>query len=287
MLDVNNILSKSLHDVSHAEIKACINPAMTDTMIVEWKVRDRGGIYGKISKELAYNSNRIEGSKLTEEETVSLFETQTILPTQDIYRPKDVEEMNGHFLMFNKLLQTIDEPLSETLIKTMHYELEAGVFEFRANGYIPGSYKLRKNTVSGIETTKPEDVEKEMEWLIECYNAKGVDGDLESLLAFHVRFERIHPFQDGNGRVGRALLFRESLRRGILPFIIHDENKAMYYKALSEWHFGNEIPFYELVEEEQLKMWNTVKEYLYVYDSGKDALEEIESAYQQVDERME
>lgn len=286
MLSINNILNEPLQQVSSIDIKNYINPTIINTMIVEWKLRDRGGIYGKVSKELAYNSNRIEGSKLTEEETVSLFETQTILPAQDVYRPKDIEEMNGHFLMFNKLLQTIDEPLSEALIKALHYELEAGVFEFRANGYIPGGYKLRKNTVSNIETTRPEDVEKEMEWLVKCYNAKVVNGDLESLLAFHVRFERIHPFQDGNGRVGRALMFRESLRQGILPFIIHDENKAMYYKALGDWHLGNELPFCKLVEEEQLRMWDIVKEYLYVHDNKNNTMQEIESAAQKVDSRM-
>ena len=132
---------------------------------IEQQKRDRSGIYGFTQRLMAYNSNKIEGSTLTEEQTASLFDTGTLPRSDDYYRAKDVEEMNGHFLMFNKMIDTLDEPLSEALIKAFHYELKSGVFEDRANGYAIGEYKKRPNMIGIYETALPEDVpEKQLEY---------------------------------------------------------------------------------------------------------------------------
>ena len=141
---------------------------------IEWKRRDRSGIYGLTQRLLAYNSNKIEGSTLTEEQTASLFDTGTLPKSDDYYRAKDVEEMNGHFLMFNKMLETIDQPLSQELIKQFHYELKSGVFEDRANGYAIGDYKKRPNIVGMYETVLPSKVPEEMGKLLSWYSSQDV-----------------------------------------------------------------------------------------------------------------
>ena len=201
---------------------------------IEWKRRDRSGVYGLTQRLLAYNSNKIEGSTLTEEQTASLFDTGTLPKSDDYYRAKDVEEMNGHFLMFNKMLETIDQPLSQELIKQFHYELKSGVFEDRANGYAIGDYKKRPNIVGMYETVLPSKVPEEMGKLLSWYSSQDVT--LKILAEFHVRYESIHPFQDGNGRTGRMIMFRESLKNpDILPFIVLDENRSQYIDGLKQY----------------------------------------------------
>ena len=181
----------------------------------------------------AYNSNKIEGSTLTEEQTASLFDTGVLPASDDVYRAKDVEEMNGHFLMFNYMLDTLDRPLSQELIKRFHYELKSGVFEDRANGYAIGDYKKRRNIIGIYETVYPELVPVKMSELLGWYEAQEVD--LSVLAVFHARYESIHPFQDGNGRTGRLILFRECLKHEITPFIIRDENRVGYMNALTDY----------------------------------------------------
>ena len=139
---------------------------------IEWKKRDRSGIYGFTQRLMAYNSNKIEGSTLTEEQTASLFDTGTLPRSADYYRAKDVEEMNGHFLMFNKMLETLEQPLNQELIKQFHYELKSGVFEDRANGYAIGDYKKRPNMVGMYETALPGKVPGEMAALLTWYDAQ-------------------------------------------------------------------------------------------------------------------
>lgn len=194
---------------------------------------DRSGIYAYTQRLLAYNSNKIEGSTLTEEQTASLFDNGTLPRSDSYYRAKDVEEMNGHFLMFNKMLDTFEEPLSQELIKKLHYELKSGVFEDRANGYAIGDYKQRPNIVGMYETTKPQDVEKEMEQLLNWYCER--TADISILAEFHAEYERIHPFQDGNGRTGRMILFRECLKLKIVPAVIRDENREEYIDSLKQY----------------------------------------------------
>ncbi|MDE6743219.1 MAG: Fic family protein [Lachnospiraceae bacterium] len=200
---------------------------------IERKKFDRSGVYAYTQRLLAYNSNKIEGSTLTEEQTASLFDHGTLPKSDDYYRAKDVEEMNGHFLMYNKMLDTLDEPLSGELIKKFHYELKSGVFEDRANGYAIGEYKKRPNMIGIYQTVKPDDVEQEMNLLMDWYNHQYVN--ISTLAEFHARYESIHPFQDGNGRTGRLILFRECLKNEIVPIIIEDANRNEYLDALKAY----------------------------------------------------
>ena len=200
---------------------------------IEHTKRDRSGVYGFTQRLLAYNSNKIEGSTLTEEQTASLFDTGILPKTDDYYRAKDVEEMNGHFLMFNKMLDTLDAALDQQIIKSFHFELKSGVFEDRANGYAIGDYKKRPNMIGIHQTTLPSQVPDAMTELLNWYHAQDIS--LETLAEFHARYEIIHPFQDGNGRTGRIILFRECLRHDISPFIIEDANRPEYLEALKAY----------------------------------------------------
>ena len=211
----------------------CKVEAVRWVLLTEKDNNDRSGLYGYTQRTLAYNSNRIEGSTLTEDQTASLFEEGFLPPTDSVYMSKDIEEMNGHFLMFNKMLSTLDDELSEDLIKKFHFELKAGVFEDRANGYAIGEYKTRPNTVGGMAVTAPDAVQEEMKKMIDWYNSCSCV-NLEVLAELHTRFESIHPFQDGNGRTGRMILFRECLRNDIVPFIIKNENRAEYIVTLHD-----------------------------------------------------
>lgn len=200
---------------------------------IEHTKRDRSGVYGFTQRLLAYNSNKIEGSTLTEEQTASLFDTGILPKTDDYYRAKDVEEMNGHFLMFNKMLDTLDAALDQQIIKSFHFELKSGVFEDRANGYTIGDYKKRPSIIGVHQTTLPSQVPEAMTELLNWYHAQDVS--LKTLAEFHARYEIIHPFQDGNGRTGRIILFRECLRHDISPFIIEDANRPEYLEALKAY----------------------------------------------------
>ena len=207
-----------------------INDFLIERFKIEHNKRDRSGIYATTQRLLAYNSNKIEGSTLTEEQTASLFDTGSLPKSDDYYRAKDIEEMNGHFLMFNLMINTLDQELSEDLIKRFHYELKSGVFEDRANGYAIGDYKTRPNIIGANRTTLPKDVPTEMKNLLEWYNEQ--EKSLTTLAQFYTRYETIHPFQDGNGRTGRLILFRECLNNDLIPFIIEDKNRNEYIEAL-------------------------------------------------------
>lgn len=220
---------------------------------IERKRFDRSGVYAYTQRAMAYNSNKIEGSTLTPEQTASLFDHGTLPINDDYYRAKDVEEMNGHFLMFNYMLDSIDENLSEKMIKQMHYELKSGVFEDRANGYAIGDYKKRPNMIGMYKTVLPQDVEEEMHDLLKWYH--GQEKTMEVLARFHARYESIHPFQDGNGRTGRMILFRESLKYDQLsPFIILDDDRNKYLEGLKEFReHGSVEQLLELMLEESRK----------------------------------
>lgn len=223
---------------------------LLERFIVERKKFDRSGVYAYTQRLLAYNSNKIEGSTLTEEQTASLFDNGTLPKSDEYYRAKDVEEMNGHFLMFNKMLDTLDEALSQELIKQFHYELKSGVFEDRANGYAIGDYKQRPNMIGMYQTVRPENVAHEMYLLMDWYHSQDVD--ISVLAEFHVRYESIHPFQDGNGRTGRLILFREGLKHGIVPVVIEDANRNEYLDALKEYREEKSLhKLIGLLEKEQ------------------------------------
>lgn len=222
---------------------------------IEHTKRDRSGVYGFTQRLMAYNSNKIEGSTLTEEQTASLFDTGILPRSDDYYRAKDVEEMNGHFLMFNKMLDTLDLPLSQELIKQFHYELKSGVFEDRAHGYAIGDYKQRPNMIGINKTALPSEVPQEMESLLNWYNTQNIT--LETLAELHARYEIIHPFQDGNGRTGRMILFRECLYHRLMPFIIEDVNRPEYLEAIKMYRNTEDASkLVSLFEKEQMYYQN-------------------------------
>ena len=179
-----------------------------------------------------------------------MFDNGTLPKSDDYYRAKDVEEMNGHFLMFNKMLDTLDEPLTQGLVKQFHYELKSGVFEDRANGYAIGDYKQRSNIVGIYQTVRPENVAQEMFVLLDWYNNHEVN--VPVLAEFHARYESIHPFQDGNGRTGRLILFRECLKNEIVPVVIEDTNRNEYLEALKVYREEKKLDkLISLFEKEQ------------------------------------
>lgn len=208
---------------------------LTQFLVDEYEAHRKGGLYHKTQVQLAYNSNRIEGSKLTEEQTRYIFETLTIgFKDQEAVPVDDIIETANHFVAFDYLLRTVGEPLTEELIKEFHRILKTGTADAQKPYFNVGDYKKLANEVGGHETCKPADVEKNMHLLNDWYSSLS-DVTIRDLAEFHWRFESIHPFQDGNGRVGRLLLFRECLRNGIMPFVIDNEHKLYYYRGLSEF----------------------------------------------------
>ena len=209
---------------------------LTEFLKKEQQVKRKGGLYHKTQVQLAYNSNRIEGSKLTEEQTRYIFETRTIgFKDQEAVPVDDIIETSNHFIAFDDVLRTIDEPLTEDLIKGFHRTLKTGTADAQLSYFNVGDYKKLANEVGGRETCKPAAVAKEMKSLQEWYYAQK-NVTIHTLAEYHWRFESIHPFQDGNGRVGRLILFKECLKNGIVPFIIEDDLKMFYYRGLHEWN---------------------------------------------------
>ena len=196
--------------------------------------RLKGGTYHRTQIDLTYNSNHIEGSHLTHDQTRFIFETNTIGISDGIVNVDDIVETVNHFRCLDYIIDHAEEPLSESLIKQLHLLLKTGTSDSQKEWFAVGNYKRLPNEVGGIETCPPQEVHREMKNLISDYNhcKKKV---LEHILDFHVRFEQIHPFQDGNGRVGRLIMFKECLANGIIPFIITDELKMFYYRGLHEW----------------------------------------------------
>ena len=193
-----------------------------------------GGIYHKIQIELTYNSNHIEGSRLTKDQTRYIFETNTIGISDSSVNVDDIIETANHFRCIDLVIDQAKYVLTEGFIKQLHLTLKNGTSDSRKTWFAVGDYKRLENEVGGIQTAKPEEVPQKMKELLKAYN-QTKQKSLDELLQFHYEFERIHPFQDGNGRVGRLILFKECLRNGIIPFIIEDDIKEFYYRGLQEW----------------------------------------------------
>ncbi len=193
-----------------------------------------GGIYHKIQIELTYNSNHMEGSRLTHDQTRYIFETNTIGITDESVNVDDIVETANHFKCIDMVIDSANYKLSESFIKQLHYVLKTGTSDSRKNWFAVGDYKHLANEVGGNETVKPADVPREMKKLLAEYNL-GKTKTLRDIIEFHYQFEKIHPFQDGNGRVGRLIMFKECLRNGITPFIIEDDIKQFYYRGLQQW----------------------------------------------------
>ena len=194
----------------------------------------KGGIYHKTQIELTYNSNHIEGSKLTEDQTRFIFETNTIGLTNETINIDDVIETSNHFKCIDYIIDNAKKTLTEALIKELHFILKTGTSDSRKDWFNVGAYKKLPNEVGGQETCKPENVASEMKVLLEKYNTKQ-NKSFEDVVEFHQKFEKIHPFQDGNGRVGRLIMFKECLANNIVPFIIDESLKFYYYRGLKEW----------------------------------------------------
>lgn len=192
-----------------------------------------GGLYHETQIRLTYNSNRMEGSKLSEDQTRLIFETNTIGAEEGV-PVDDVIETANHFRAIDYIIDCAEEPLTEEIIKKLHKILKTGTRDSYLSWFNVGDYKKRPNVVGGVETTSPTKVANEMKKLLEAYAKK--DANIEDIIEFHRDFEKIHPFQDGNGRVGRLICFKECLRFNIVPFVIEDSKKMFYYRGLKEWN---------------------------------------------------
>ena len=193
-----------------------------------------GGIYHKVQIDLTYNSNHIEGSRLTHDQTRYIFETNTIGFKNEVVNVDDVIETSNHFRCIDMVIDGAGATLSEKFIKDLHAVLKTGTSDSRKDWFAVGEYKKLPNEVGGNDTTLPENVADEIRKLLADYNALP-SKTFEDIVAFHVAFECIHPFQDGNGRVGRLILFKECLKHNIVPFIVEDNLKLFYYRGLKEW----------------------------------------------------
>ena len=195
----------------------------------------KGGIYHKIQIDLTYNSNHIEGSRLTHDQTRYIFETNTVGVDDGAVKVDDIVETANHFRCIDMVIEQANQPFSEAFIKTLHKTLKSSTSDSRKSWFAVGDYKKLPNEVGGMETVSPEKVAEAIKTLLAEYNRTKTKS-LEEIIAFHHDFEKIHPFQDGNGRVGRLILFKECLRNNVVPFIIDEEHKMFYYRGLREWN---------------------------------------------------
>lgn len=193
-----------------------------------------GGIYHKTQIDMTYNSNHMEGSRLTHDQTRYIFETNTIGVENEVLNVDDVIETVNHFRCIDMIIDHAKSALTEKFIKELHRTLKSGTSDSRKDWFAVGDYKKLPNEVGGMETVLPEEVAEKMKALLREYNAKS-EKNFDDILDFHVKFERIHPFQDGNGRVGRLIMFKECLKYHIVPFIIEEDFKLFYYRGLKEW----------------------------------------------------
>ena len=210
-------------------------------LIEQRKMNLSGNLYHKTQLDFAYNTNHIEGSTITPDETASIYETGTILTSSDkVIVLKDATEVKNHFTLFKYMLDTIEEKLSEDMIKKFHFILKEGTLtDEEKEWFVVGDYKKKKNFVGNITTSLPSEVAKDMQNLLDWYE-KIDNKRVEDIIEFHVRFESIHPFQDGNVRVGRMIMFRECLYNDIMPFYIEDRNKDFYIRGIKEYQVNNE-----------------------------------------------
>lgn len=235
------LIGKTWHIPENAEKPARSNgkkmPVKTLLSILQEEKRTKyaGGIYHKTQIDLTYNSNHIEGSRLTHDQTRYIFETNTIGVENEVLNVDDVIETSNHFRCIDLIIDHAASTLSEHFIKKLHHILKTGTSDSRKDWFAVGEYKRLPNEVGGMQTALPEEVADKMKALLSDYNAVPKK-TLDDMLDFHVRFEHIHPFQDGNGRVGRLIMFKECLKYNIVPFIIEENLKLFYYRGLKEWY---------------------------------------------------
>lgn len=219
--------------ISKRRIKEALSPLLK-TLREQKSAKLKGGIYHRIQIDLTYNSNHIEGSRLTHDQTRYIFETNTIGITSEAVNVDDIVETTNHFKAIDYIIDNTEGPLTESYVKHLHFLLKSGTSDERKDWFRVGEYKLLPNEVGGNDTSLPENVHRDMEIILKEYNARR-HPSFEDIIDFHHKFESIHPFQDGNGRIGRLIMFRECLRFGHVPFIITDELKMFYYNGLRNW----------------------------------------------------
>ena len=235
------LIGKTWHIPENVEKPARSNgkkaPVKTLLSILQEEKRTKyaGGIYHKTQIDLTYHSNHIEGSRLTHDQTRYIFETNTIGVENEVLNVDDVIETSNHFRCIDLIIDSAANTLNEHFIKELHHILKTGTSDSRKDWFAVGEYKRLPNEVGGMQTALPEEVADKMKALLSDYNAVPKK-TLDDILDFHVRFERIHPFQDGNGRVGRLIMFKECLKYNIVPFIIEENLKLFYYRDLKEWY---------------------------------------------------
>lgn len=221
------------------KIKAKKVSPLLSALREQQKMQLKGGIYHRTQIDLTYNSNHIEGSRLTHDQTRYIFETHTIGFDGESIRIDDVIETVNHFRCIDLIIEQAERQLTESLIKELHLILKTGTSDSRKEWFAVGEYKRLPNEVGGNATSDPENVHRDIKALLKEYNSKK-HKTFEDILEFHQRFEAIHPFQDGNGRVGRLIMFKECLANGFVPFIITDDLKLFYYRGLQEWNHVRE-----------------------------------------------
>ena len=209
-----------------------------ETLLEEKKIKLKGSLYHLTQINFSYNSNHIEGSKLSLDQTRMIFETATISVEGNPVHIDDIVETQNHFRAIDYVIDHAKDPLTEAIIKELHRILKTGTTDSVKDWFAVGDYKRSPNEVGGRETTPPENVAKEMKSLLKAYNSNS-SHSFENIVDYHVRFERIHPFQDGNGRVGRLIMLKECLAHDVVPFVITDEMKSFYYRGLSKWDKEN------------------------------------------------
>ena len=208
---------------------------LLERLRLEKKNQIKGGIYHKLMIDLTFHSNHMEGNELTHDETRYIFETRTIgIEKNTSKKVDDILETMNHFAAIDRVIDFANYPLSEAFIKELHKILKSNTVDSRLPYFFVGDYKKMPNEVGGLETTRPRLVGPEMKKLLSQYSKKE-SHSLEEIMEFHVQFERIHPFQDGNGRVGRLIAFKECLKNNLVPFIIFDDKKVFYYRGLKNW----------------------------------------------------
>jgi Fic family protein len=236
------------------------NTSLLNRLKEEMDMGLKGGIYHLTQIKLCYNSNRIEGSRLSEDQTRYIYDTNTVNTEGGrVLNVDDIIETINHFACFKFLLKTANELLSENIIKEYHRILKTGIYDSRKDWFKAGDYKKLENMVGGMETTSPENVPQEMSKLLENYHQKNTH-IITDIIMFHHIFESIHPFQDGNGRVGRLIVFKECLKNNIVPFIIDEDHKLYYYRGLKEY---KKTPEYLI--DTCLSAQDSYKEYLKYY----------------------
>lgn len=231
-VSIDKLLKDDAFDISKIDILAVLREQK------EMKVK--GNLYHNTQITMTYNTNHIEGSRLSEEQTRYIYETNTLLADKDtITDIDDIIETTNHFRLFDYMLDVADKKITEKMIKEFHKILKQGTSDSKKDWFAVGDYKKLANEVGGLKTSSPKNVEKDMQKLLEWYNSLK-EVTIKEIIEFHVRFEIIHPFQDGNGRVGRLIAFKECLKHNIVPFIILDRDKLFYYRGLNQYQTNKE-----------------------------------------------